>query len=111
MISICARRRRSRSVYRIEDEYGTRFRFKRKRSTRPLSMGELIAMIDGATGHLGGDRKGLTSAYRNYNLDGCDAADLVEFVTVTSDFYPEPQAYYGEEAVAWLASFEAERAT
>jgi len=32
-------------------------------------------------------------------------------VTVTSDFYAELQAYYEEEAVEWLASFEAERAT
>jgi len=72
-------------------------------------MGELIAPIDGTTGHLGGDRKGLTSAYRNYNLNGCDAADLVEFVTVTSDFYPEIQAYYEEEAGEWLAKIEAGR--
>ena len=81
------------------DEYDTPFRFKPRRSTQPLSMGELIGLIDGTTGHLDGDREGLTSAYRDYNLDGCDAERLVEFVTVTSDFYPV-QAYYEEEAVS-----------
>jgi len=40
------------------------FRFKSKTSRHPLSMDELIALIDSATGHLGGDVRGLTSAYR-----------------------------------------------
>ena len=103
VISIRARRWGRRIVYRIEDEYGTAFRFKPKSSTQPLSMAELVGLIDGATGHLDGDAKGLTGAYRSYNLDGCDAADLVDFVTVSSPFYPELQAYYSEEAQEWLS--------
>ena len=103
VITIRARRWGRRIAYRIVDEYDTRFRFKPKTSTQPLSLGELIALIDGATGHLDGDAKGLTGAYRSYNLDGCDAADLVDFVTVSSPFYPELQAYYAEEAGEWLA--------
>ena len=55
VITIRARRRGNRIVYRIVDEYETCFRFKPKTSTQPLSLGELIALIDGATGHLGGD--------------------------------------------------------
>ena len=103
VISIRARRWGRRIAYRIVDEYDTHFRFKPKSSMQPLSMGELVALIDGATGHLDGDAKGLTSAYRSYNLDGCDAADLVDFVTVSSPFYPELQAYYSEEAQEWLS--------
>ena len=103
VISIRARRWGRRIVYRIVDEYGTRFRFRRRHSTQPLSMGGLIALIDGATGHLDG-AMGLTSAYRDYNLVGCDADELVDFVTVTSEYYPELYAYYGEEAVEWVAS-------
>ena len=101
MISIRARRWGNRIAYRIEDEYGTRFRFLPKTSKQPLSMGELITLIDGATGHLDGDVRGLTSAYRNYN-DCSDPKDLVDFVTVSSGFYPELQAYYEEEAREWL---------
>src|SRR5439155_1611782 len=88
VITIRARRRGNRIVYRIVDEYETCFRFKPKTSTRPLSMGELIVLLDSATGHLDCDAKGLTGAYRSYNLDGCAAADLVDFVTVSSPFYP-----------------------
>lgn len=55
------------------------------------------------------DAEGLTGAYRPYNLDGCDAPDLVGFVTVASDFYPELGAHYQEEAGEWLAGSEAER--
>ena len=64
-------------------------------------MDELIALIDSATGDLGGDARGLTSAYRDYN-DGCDPEHLVEFVTVSSDFYPELRALLrrGGEGVA-----------
>ena len=71
-------------------------------------MGELIALLDSATGHLDG-ATGLTAAYRACNAAWCDAENLIDFVTVTSDVYPEPQAYCEEEEVEWLASFEAER--
>lgn len=108
LISIRAERAGTRIVYRIEDEYGTKFRFYPKQSTQPLSLGELIAMIDYVTGHLDG-AQGLTSAYRDYNLDGCDAERLVDFVTVTSDFYPALRAYYEDQARAWLKRFQAKR--
>ena len=65
MISIRARRWGNRIAYRIEDEYDTHFHFKPKTFKRPLSMRELIGLIDGTTGHLDGDVEGLTSAYRS----------------------------------------------
>ena len=74
------------SRYRIVDQYATRFGFKPKTAKTPLSVGELIALIDGATGHLGGDAKGLTSAYQNYNAPWGDPQGLVDLVIVTSDF-------------------------
>jgi len=36
-------------------------------------------------------------------LDGCNAADLVGFVTVASDFYPKLRAHFEEEAGDRLA--------
>jgi hypothetical protein len=107
VVAITARRRGRHTVYNIVDEYAAQFLFEPKQSQQPLSMGELIALIDGATGHLEGDREGLTSAFRNYNLDACAAERLVDFVTVTSNFYPELRAYYAEEAVEWLARVQA----
>ena len=62
--------------------------------------------FDGATGRLD-EAEGLTSAYRDYNAAWCDPEALIDFVTVTSDFYPELQAYYAEEAKEWLAQVEA----
>src|SRR6266852_9957223 len=103
IVSIRAQRQGKRIVYSVVDEYNTPFRFQPRRSTRPLSMGELIGLIDGATGHLDGDRQGLTSAYRSYNLDTCAAERLVDFAIVMSDYYPELRAYYAEEATEWLA--------
>ena len=47
------------------------------------------------------------SAYGDYNAAWCDPEALIDFVTVTSDFYPELQAYYAEEAKEWLAQVEA----
>lgn len=106
VIAVTARRRGGRIVYQIVDEYGTRFHFNPKSSTQPLSMGELVALIDGATGHLDG-ATGLTSAYRDYNAAFCDPERLVDFVIVTSEFYPELQAYYAEEAREWLVEVKA----
>lgn len=68
-------------------------------------MDELTALVDSATGHLGGDARGLTSAYRELRRRLRSRA-LVEFVTVSSDFYPELRAYYAEEAKEWPARLE-----
>jgi len=65
--------------------------------------------FDGATGHLDG-AEGLTSAYGDYSLAGCDPDALIDFGIATSDFYAELQAYYEEGAVEWLAKIEAGRA-
>ncbi len=46
-----------------------------------------------------------TGNHNNYN-DGGDPEHLVEFVTVSSDFYPELRAYYAEEAKEWPARLE-----
>ena len=64
--------------------------------------------LTGATGHLDG-ATGLTSAYRNSTAAWCEPEALVDFVTVTSDFYPELRAYYAEEAREWLARVKAKR--
>ena len=38
------------------------------------------------------------SAYGDYNAAWCDPEALIDFVTVTSAFYPELRASYDEEA-------------
>jgi hypothetical protein len=98
--SVRARRREGRIRYRIVDEYETRWDCSRESSARPLTLGELVTLIDTATfqGYNGGD---LTDALR----DGCGGLpeEDADFVTVTSEFYPDLEAYYREKAAAWLA--------
>jgi hypothetical protein len=106
VIAITARCQRSRIVYKIVDKYETRFQIKPKTSTQPLSMGELIALIDSTVHH--DALTGLTSVFRNFNAENRDdPATLVDFVVVTSDFYPELRVYYAEEAREWLAAVQA----
>ena len=107
VVSIRARRQSSLIHYRIVDEYETRFECAPATSTIPLTMGELVALINTA----GDDRMGaggLTNSYRQRNLtDGTDPRSLIDFVTVSSPFYPELQAYFSQEAEEWVAKVRA----
>ena len=59
-------------------------------STRRLTMGELVTMIDEAT-----DEGGAAIGALSCNLDmSSDPRELEGFVTVESDFYPELERYY-----------------
>lgn len=97
--------------YRVVDEYETEFETGTDSSAAPLSMAELIALIDGV--HWGEEEPevGLTDSYRELNLRDSDMSpeDLVGFVTVTSEFYPELERYYEEQAEEWCAQMLKER--
>ncbi len=110
VISIRARLAGGRIRYRIVDEYETVFAFRPRSSARPLTTRQLIDLIDGAR-HPDYPEPGLTSCFRNYNHrilteDNWaveeEAEALVEFVRVTSDFYPLLEGYYIAEAAEWL---------
>jgi hypothetical protein len=113
VISIRAWREGGRIRYRIVDEYESTFVHEPTSSERSLSMAELVGLIDGAR-HEGWAENdppytGLTRAFRDSSLDPTapcveDAEDLVDFVTVESDFYPQLRAWFEEEAQEWLAN-------
>jgi len=109
VISIRARRNKDRIRYRIVDEYASVIRCRPKTSKEPLTLGELIALIDSA--EFGSeDSWGLTRVFRDNNLRYPQTPDelsqrarqLVDFVTVTSVFYPQLEDWYLEEAQEWL---------
>jgi hypothetical protein len=113
IISVRAREVDGGYRYRIVDEYETVFRLNHDSSKDPLTMGEIIALIDSADRGEGGD--GLTNSYRDENKDvlldstcGLDpearesVESLVDFVAVTSAFYPQLKTYYKAEAREWL---------
>jgi hypothetical protein len=84
--------------YRIVDEYegelDREFEFEPKMTAGPLSMKEIIGIIDGSE---------LVTGPRDMNLEGgATKEDVYNFAAVTSVFYPELEAYYSEANDAWL---------
>jgi hypothetical protein len=115
VIQVRARREGGRIVYRVVDEYAvefeSRFEIAPSSSDTPLSLGELIDLIDGAR-QVGGMRRdkdrydvGLTDNFRFLNSDETgDAESVVDFVRVTSAHYPRLEDYYTDRAQAWLVA-------
>ena len=97
--------------YRILDEYAGdfEFRFAPESSPEPLTMSEVVGLISGTeqlgvAGHF-------PACFRDVNLGGGDEQDaraLIDFVTVTSDFYPQLEAWYAEEACEWFDRLRAQ---
>ncbi len=101
-ISVRARRTNEGIEYSIVDEYDTggAYDLRPRVSTAPLSMRELVAMLDGA--HGGG---GAVICHLALNVDTKeDAARLLGFVSVESDFYPDLGRYYAGRIGQWYAT-------
>src|SRR5262249_36592330 len=118
IISIRARRQGARIHFRIVNEYDdeTVYYCEPQNSARPLTMGELVDLIDNARGEgmYPDDGTGLTAAWRDFHVANGSSPpeDMVDFVRVSSEFYPDLHHYSQAEAAAWLqerlAAFEVE---
>ena len=112
--SIRARRRRNtgRILYRIEDEYESEWTIPRDSSARPLTLRQLVHLIDGA-----GWTLQCTNGFPHIEdtvsfllFDGNhDAESAAAFVSVESTVYPEIERYYQERVLAWARAQLAER--
>nr|BDD45661.1 hypothetical protein 9 [Desulfobacterales bacterium] len=114
VISIRARRDGTGNIlYRVVDEYESdeqaNFICHPEQSADPLSFGEIIDFIDntGHTHELRLGRRGLTSVYRDLNYEsigsGKDGLEyLVNFVRVSSYFYPDLVRWYEVESTEWF---------
>ena len=108
IISVRARRRRggTRILYRIVDEYHdepeNRFTCTPKSSAGPLSLYELIGLID-RVGYmdLNPDRLSLTDRLLDLQ-EGSSPGDLLDFVTVESELYPDLSVYYRWKVQGWV---------
>lgn len=88
-----------RIAYRIVDEYDGGWALPRESSAEPLSMAELVELIDGARTD-GARGESLTDSLR----DACGNAESgKDFVRVSSELYPELEAWYEERAGEWYA--------
>jgi len=102
VIRLRATRGRRSVSYAMVDEYediGSSWTLPRARSRRPLSFGELIDVIDGASGGFNGD------AFEGILYGNLDAGvlDIYDFIEVSSPFYPKLQRYYELRSLDWLA--------
>lgn len=98
-ISIRARRTGRRIRYRVVDEYPDTSTYvcHPASSVSPLSLGELIALMERASegGSIIFPILAMNSRYSTH-------AELGSFITVTSDFYPDLGPYYRARTDAWL---------
>jgi hypothetical protein len=100
-ITIEAQERFESIELRITDDAEGEYRWKSSDTKRPLSLRELIALIDSTKGPCG---RGLVFAVLNYNLreGGVDPTDLERFVEVASEFYPDLARHYEAELLLWV---------
>jgi hypothetical protein len=103
VISLRARRENDLLHYRIVDEHETEYVLLFDTSTTPLSMRRLIELIETAQGSEG---DGLVLASENIRFYAVEEGDP-SFMTVSSVFYPELEAWYREQLEA-LAPSETE---
>ena len=98
-ISVRARRVRERIRYRVVDEYSETSTYvcSPASSNSPLSLGELIALMEGAS-----EGGSIIFPILAMNSRHSTPAELATFITVTSDFYPDLGPYYRARTDAWL---------
>jgi hypothetical protein len=103
-ISVRAQRVQRGIAYRIVDEYGEDgpgYVCRSNRSELPLTLGELVAMIDGAQEGGGAAMSALISNVES----GADLPrEYRDFVRVSSEFYSQLRAYYEARIEAWFDS-------
>jgi len=88
--------------YRVVDEYETEYHLPVTRSTQPLTLGELIRLLDETGNPFNDAGGGLVRNHWYYIGAHSDPQEGVSFVSVSSAFYPELAGYYEDEAAHWL---------
>jgi len=113
VLSVRARRRKSRILYQVRDEYGTKYQIRPASTQEPLSLRQLVKLMDTAlpTGEEeGGPFQGLVFSPLDGNLPYLkDRAAMRDFVTVSSEFYPQLADYYRGAIEAHLDEWMARR--
>jgi hypothetical protein len=105
-ISIRARHDNGQIEYAVVDEYETPHTLPFTHTKQPLTLGGLVALIDGTVYRDDPDVYPLgliRSHWESMDEIGCDPEEAVAFASVGSSFYPAITSYYENEAQAWLA--------
>jgi hypothetical protein len=103
VISIRARHESDIISFRIVDEYETEFVCSPQQSLQPLAMSELIELID--TTRINGESGGglVIGLLEEKLYGGYEPDELADFVTLSSDYYPELESYYEKRISDFLA--------
>jgi hypothetical protein len=105
VVSIRARRRGKRIHYSIVDEYNTEFELARETSASPLTLAQLVDLIDGSAHPDIG--YGLGLCYNEMNADAAgERESLRHFTRVSSEFYPQLSEHYEQVYDEWVAEGE-----
>ena len=103
MISVRARPFSGGAQYRVEDEYEATFVVPITNSPRPLTLEELIALLDGGDIRGEGLVGGLSLGYNELNVEYSGHEELRHFTRFSSDFYPHLQKHYEQVFEEWVA--------
>jgi hypothetical protein len=107
VIAVLARRVGTEIHYRVVDEYEIAYAWAPERSQQPLTLGELVALLDHAARpdtHRAAAAYGLVEGQWEWHLRAGNEApeSAVTFVTISSAFYPALAAYYALRAEDWI---------
>jgi hypothetical protein len=104
VISIRAARRPTRITYAVVDEYDSAYVPGIRWSRQPLTLGEVIRLIDGTRSEWLAEGGGLVRGFwlRERELDA-GPEEAVAFARIESAFYPDLAAHYRVVAAAWIA--------
>jgi hypothetical protein len=104
-ISVRARRVRERIRYRIVDEYSFTYVCHPASSGAPLSLRELVMLMESAS-----DGGSIIFPILGMNMRDSTPVELADFITVTSDFYADLGRYYRALTDGWLEERAREKA-
>jgi hypothetical protein len=102
-ISIRASGRDRDIHYSVVDEYETGYQLAIERSQEPLTLAELITLLDQTDNPFKEAGGGLVRSHWKFNIEYMDPEEAIDFVSVESAFYLDLRSYYSEEAEEWLA--------
>jgi hypothetical protein len=88
--------------YRIVDEYDAHFTLCRKSSRHPLTLGQVVEILETADGDVDTGGRGLVRCWWDQQRNsGYEAEECTDFAWVESDLYPDLGPWYAAYAEAW----------
>lgn len=102
VLSVRARWSGGRYRYRVVDEYASEITIDRRTSRRPLTLRQVIALLESAGGDLETRGAGLVACWWNQQWEYYDDPEAcVAFAWVESEIYPQLPAWYAAQAEEW----------